>query len=81
MNKYSKEEKECLLNLGSKIREIRRAKGMVQQQLAALCNSEKASLSRIESGKTNATVITLQKIAAVLEVPISDLLVVSSRTI
>ena len=73
MNKYSKEEKECLLNLGSKIREIRRAKGMVQQQLAALCNSEKASLSRIESGKTNATIITLQKIATVLEIRLSDL--------
>ena len=73
MNKYSEEERYYLINLGGKIRKARKAKGMVQQDVATLCNSEKANLSRIESGKTNATIITLQKIATVLEIRLSDL--------
>ena len=78
MTKYSQEEKQYLINLGCRIRETRKAKGMVQQELSAMCNSEKASLSRIESGKTNATMLTLQKIATVLEIPLCDLLTSSN---
>lgn len=79
MSKYSQEEKQYLINLGCRIRETRKAKGMVQQDVAALCNSEKANLSRIESGNTNTTILTLQKIATVLQIPLCDLLLVVAK--
>ncbi len=52
-----------LANLGTRIRELRLKKGMTQNELAIHCNFEKASMSRIESGKTNITVLTLKKIS------------------
>ncbi len=59
-------EEKFLLSVGKKIREKRKEKKLSQDKLAALCNVEKANLSRIESGKTNATILTLRKISNVL---------------
>ena len=74
MEKYTEVEKQYLIKLGNAIRTTRKSKGLTQQNIAALCDSEKANLSRIESGKTNSTIITLKKIADVMQVPIADLL-------
>ncbi|HWB61906.1 MAG TPA: helix-turn-helix transcriptional regulator [Chitinophagales bacterium] len=68
------EDPEFLAKLGSQIKKIRTAKNMSQLKLAAACNFEKASMSRIESGQTNATILTLRKISDALEVPVSELL-------
>ena len=46
---------------------------MTHLEISALCNSEKAYLSRIENGRTNATVITLKKIADAIGIPLSEL--------
>ncbi len=51
----------------------RESKGISQQNLAAVCNFEKANLSRIEAGRTNPTVSTLYKISQALETTISEL--------
>ena len=59
--------------IGQRIRELRESKGISQQNLAAVCNFEKANLSRIEAGRTNTTVSTLYKISQALEVPLSEL--------
>ena len=59
--------------IGNRIRELRESKGISQQNLAAICNFEKANLSRIEAGRTNPTISTLYKISQALEVKISDL--------
>ena len=67
-------EKAALLKLlGKRIKEIREQKGVTQQELAALCNFEKSNLSRIEAGRSNVTIHTLNKIATSLKVSISDL--------
>jgi transcriptional regulator with XRE-family HTH domain len=58
--------------LGQNIKRIRSEKNITQNDLATQCNFEKASMSRIESGKTNVTVLTLRKIGNALEVDISD---------
>jgi len=63
-----------LANLGSRIKKIRMEKNVSQFQLASLCDFEKASMSRIESGKTNTTILTLQKISKALNVHVSELL-------
>ena len=62
-----------LAELGSRIKQIRMEKKMSQISLAAKCDFEKASMSRIESGKTNSTILTLRKISRALEVDMSDL--------
>jgi len=59
--------------IGQRIRELRESKGISQQNLAAVCNFEKANLSRIEAGRTNPTVSTLYKISKALEIKISEL--------
>ena len=66
-------EEKYLLELGNKIREKRKEKKLSQDKLAALCDIEKANLSRIETGKTNATILTLRKIGTALFNPVSEM--------
>ncbi|AHW61114.1 Helix-turn-helix [Draconibacterium orientale] len=61
------------IKIGNRIRELRESKGISQQNLAAICNFEKANLSRLEAGRTNPTISTLYKISEALEVTLSDL--------
>jgi transcriptional regulator with XRE-family HTH domain len=61
-------DKLFLAKLGAKIRTIRKEKKMSLDKLAALCDYEKANLSRIESGKTNTTILTLYTISKVMDV-------------
>lgn len=60
--------------VGKKIREVRETKKLSQQALADMCNFEKSNMSRIEAGKNNLTLKTLEKIANGLGVKIKDLL-------
>ena len=72
MATISKEE--LFVYVGKKIKLLREAKGLSQQDLAALCNFEKSNLSRLEAGRTNPTIATLLKVSQALEIQLSDLL-------
>ena len=61
------------IRIGKKIKEIRESKGISQQVLAAKCNFEKSNLSRLESGKVNSTISTLEKVSNALEIDIVEL--------
>ena len=61
-----------LTSLGARVRELRLKKNLTQNELAMLCNFEKASMSRIESGKTNVTILTLKKISKALDVELVE---------
>jgi transcriptional regulator with XRE-family HTH domain len=63
-----------LIKIGKNIKEIRKVKGITQSELAYMCNFEKTSMSRIESGNTNPTINTLLKIADALDVSLFDIL-------
>lgn len=63
-----------MIRLGSRIKEIRTEKKMTQEQLAVLCESEKARISKIESGQANLTIHSLYKISKALDVHITDLI-------
>ncbi len=67
-------EKEILRLIGRNIKRIRIEKNIAQFKLAAMCKFEKASMSRIESGSTNPTVLTLKKICVALNVHLTDIL-------
>lgn len=62
------QEEKILQKVGARIKELRLAKGLSQNELATKCTFEKASMSRIESGKTNVTLLTLNKIGKALDV-------------
>lgn len=59
--------------VGKRIQEIRDLKNISQQELAAKCNFEKSNMSRLESGRVNSTLATLNRIAQGLEVKIVEL--------
>lgn len=59
--------------IGTRIRILREAKNMTQQDLADQCNFDKADMSKIESGKANPTIKTLLRISLALDVKFSNL--------
>ncbi|HVX51075.1 MAG TPA: helix-turn-helix transcriptional regulator [Chitinophagaceae bacterium] len=65
-------ESQLLIAVGQNIKKIRTQKKMSQNKLAEACRFEKASMSRIEAGKTNVTLLTLLKISTALEVNVRD---------
>ncbi|WP_395048876.1 helix-turn-helix domain-containing protein [Flavobacterium sp.] len=54
--------------VGKRIQEIRIEKKISQQDLAAKCNFEKSNMSRLEAGRANATLSTLEKICDALQI-------------
>lgn len=68
-------KEEFLKNIGSTIKKLRAEKKMTQIELANLCQFDKASMSRIESGQANPTIQTLFKITEALEIPVTNLFI------
>ncbi len=61
------------MNVGEKIRQIRKAKKMTLNELALLADSDVGNLSRLERGMQGYSDAQIKKIAAALEVPASEL--------
>ena len=66
-------------SLGARIRKLREERNISQQDLAAICNFEKSNMARIESGRTNTTILTLYKISIALKVSLSLLVDIDSK--
>ena len=62
------------IQVGKRIQEIRNEKNISQQDLAAKCNFEKSNMSRLEAGRANATLSTLETVSKALEINIIDFL-------
>ena len=60
--------------IGQKIRKIRKAHGLSQEEVAERVNISTTHMSHIETGNTKLSLVVLVGIAAVLEVRIDDLL-------
>lgn len=58
---------------GKRVAEVRRSKGVTQQQLAEQVNMSVVAIAYIETGKRWARLGTLDKIAATLKVDVSEL--------
>ncbi len=61
------------INVGKNIQRLRELKGISQQDLAAKCNFEKSNMSRLEAGRVNPTLSTLEKVANALEITLVEL--------
>ena len=61
------------VKVGNQIQKLRELKGLSQQDLAAKCNFEKSNMSRLEAGRVNPTLSTLEKVAISLDVTLVEL--------
>ena len=59
------------LDVGEKIRDARDATGLSQRDLAARMGTSQAAVARLEAGGVGATLTTLQKVAAALDLTIA----------
>ncbi len=63
------------LEVGEKVRDAREAAGLTQRDLAARMSTSQAAVARLEDGHQSATLTTLQRAAAALEMTITVSLV------
>lgn len=66
-------EYKYLKAFGKRVAEIRRKRGLTQEQLAELADMTTLSLSYIEQGRRWPRLATIHKLADCLNVPISEL--------
>lgn len=59
------------LQVGEKVRDAREAAGLTQRDLAARVSTSQAAVARLESGGTRATLTTLHRAAAALNMTIT----------
>lgn len=63
-----------LIEFGKKVRELRISKGMTQLELADKFQSAEATISRLEKGRLNPSLLWLIKLSKALEVEFSELI-------
>ncbi len=68
-----KKEQRYLDLLGNRIFELRKAKGMTQEEMAEKLETLHNQISRLENGKVNPKITTLLKVAELLDVSVSEL--------
>lgn len=59
------------LDVGEKVRAAREAAGLSQRELAARMGTSQAAVARLEAGGVGATLTTLQKVAAALDLKVT----------
>ena len=72
-------DKEILVAFGAKVRELRIAKGVSQEDLAYRAGLHRTYIGMIERAEKNITLLNIKKIADALEVEIIELLVDGSK--
>lgn len=73
LQKNTEKDVKLMKQVGSRIRELRDAKGMSQFQLSVEADLTKNQVGRIERAERNTSLVTLGRIADALEVPLSHL--------
>lgn len=58
--------------VGSRIRELRLQQKLSQEKLALKAGIDRTYLAGVESGKRNATITSIEKIAIALEIDLKD---------
>lgn len=66
---------------GSKIKEIRQSKLMSQDELASIIGIDRAQISKIEKGKVNVTLETIEKLSNALNVPLNEIMNIDSYNV
>ncbi|WP_064199067.1 helix-turn-helix domain-containing protein [Brevibacillus brevis] len=64
---------ELVQHIGKVIREIRKAQGLSQEQLAERVGTKHTDIGKLERGERNVTLKTLEKVASSLEIEVYKL--------
>jgi transcriptional regulator with XRE-family HTH domain len=67
-------DRHILIRFGHNVRELRKAKGLSQEQLSFRAGLHRTYIGMIERAEKNITLVNIEKIAAALDVSIIDLL-------
>lgn len=67
-------KKKILVAFGDKVRELRKEKGLSQEELADKAGLHRTYIGMIERGEKNITLTNIEKIGKALNVEISELL-------
>jgi transcriptional regulator with XRE-family HTH domain len=59
------------LKIGTRIRQLRNAKGISQEALAHLADLDRTYITSVENGKRNISIVNIEKICKALEIPIN----------
>lgn len=62
-----------LLSFGKRVQELRKTKGISQEELASLAGVHRTYIGMIERAEKNITLCNIEKIANALNISISDL--------
>jgi len=71
---YTEEDKHFLVQIGTRIRELRRKADFSQEKLAFTCNLDRTYIGSVERGERNISALNLRKIAKALQINLYDLL-------
>lgn len=66
-------KQDILIRFGRKIREIRKSKGISQEELAHKADLHRTYIGMIERAEKNITLINIEKIAKALEISLDKL--------
>ena len=64
---------------GERVKEIRLARGLTQQDLADQARLNRSYIGEIEIGRRNVTLLTMSRLATALNVPLHTLLIASKH--
>ena len=67
------DEEPILLSFGKRVQELRKTKGISQEELASLAGVHRTYIGMIERAEKNITLCNIEKIANALNISISDL--------
>jgi transcriptional regulator with XRE-family HTH domain len=67
------------MNIGENIKKIRMAKGLSQKEVTIDAGLDTAQYSRIENGKTDPSVTTLERIAKAMNISLAELFAASEE--
>jgi transcriptional regulator with XRE-family HTH domain len=66
--------RDILIKFGEKVREIRKEKGLSQEQLSFKADLHRTYIGMIERAEKNITLVNIEKIANALEISVNDLM-------
>jgi transcriptional regulator with XRE-family HTH domain len=67
------DEKKIKALFGTKLRELRQARGLSQESLALACGLDRTYIGGVERGERNISLVNIHKIARALGVPAKEL--------
>jgi transcriptional regulator with XRE-family HTH domain len=57
--------------IGSRIRQLRNAKGISQEELGHLADLDRTYITSVENGKRNISIVNIEKICKALDIPLN----------